>query len=35
VTVHGVSGDRASEARKVLATHGAIDVEKLTPDEEE
>ena len=35
VTVHGVSGDRASQARKILASHGAIDVEKLTPDEEE
>jgi len=35
VTVHGVSGDRASQARKILVSHGAIDVEKLTPDEEE
>ncbi len=32
VTVHGVSGDRATEARKILDKQGAIEVEKLTPD---
>ena len=32
VTVHDVSGDRASEARRIHDKHGAIEVEKLTPD---
>lgn len=34
VTVH-VSGDRASEARKILDQQGAIEVEKLTPERAE
>jgi hypothetical protein len=29
VTVHGVSDDRADEARKILSRHGAIDTESL------
>jgi hypothetical protein len=29
VTVHGVSEDRADEARKILSKHGAIDTEEL------
>jgi len=32
VTVHGVSGDRAAEARKILDSQGAIETEKLTPE---
>ena len=32
VTVHGVDGDRATEARKILDREGAIEVEKLTPE---
>jgi hypothetical protein len=32
VTVHGVSGNRAGEARRILDKQGAIEVEKLTPD---
>jgi hypothetical protein len=32
VTVHDVSGDRAAEARKILDSQGAIDVETLDPD---
>ncbi|HTX39228.1 MAG TPA: hypothetical protein VME43_29590 [Bryobacteraceae bacterium] len=35
VTVHDVSGDRATEARKILDRQKAIEVEKLTPDAEE
>ena len=29
VTVHGVSEDRADQARKILDKHGAIDTEHL------
>lgn len=29
VTVHGVAGDRADEAKKILARHGAIDTEEI------
>jgi len=29
VTVHGVSGDRADQARKILAEHNPIETEKL------
>src|ERR1051325_9253565 len=32
VTVHGVSDDRAKEARKILDTAGAIEVEKLAEE---
>ncbi len=35
VTVHDVSGDRATEAQKILDSHGAIKVEKLTPESTE
>lgn len=35
VTVHGIDGSRAAEARRILDTQGAIEVEKLTPDSAE